>query len=224
MKQTSLQTFGKPPLPRGYTPTHVITKRKCGNKFLLAYVFKATGKKTQYLISGQDVHKDISIGNFISEDPEKQKSLDVARNFLLKMPANPIFETDYKDKNNPGTYKGKIFNEPFLAIFDTHWVIERIGVDWKNGVFHEDHKNDYEIQAYILNELFRQTHGVPLKDFIFVFLKDGYEYHAECITDEKAWKRKGTMIKNALDSIKRFEFKKNVSWSCQWCEFQEMCI
>lgn len=224
MKQSTLQTFGKPPLPRGYSTSHILTKRKCGYKFLLAYIYKAKGKKTEHLLKGSDVHEDISKGVFVSDDPEKQQKLTIALGFLQKMPENPIFETDYKDKNNPGTYKGTIFEKPFMGTFDVHWIDARIGVDWKSGSYHEDYKNDYEIQAYILNELFKQKHGHYLRKFVFVFLKDGHQYEAECITNPKAWKRKGNMIQNALDSIKRLEFEKKVSWACDWCEFREMCI
>jgi len=227
MKQTQIQTFSsfqKPPLPKGYSTSHILTKRKCGYKFLLAYIYKAKGQRMEHLQYGSDVHEDISKGNFESDNPETQKLLDVARTFLEGMPANPIFETSIKDKNNPGTYKGRIFDQPFLGVFDVHWVEERIGVDWKSGSFHEDRKNDYEIQAYVLNELFMQRHGHYLRKFVFVFLKDGYQYEAECITDARAWKRKGNMIQNALDSIKKLEFEKRVSFSCQWCEYQGMCI
>jgi len=224
MKQAQIQTFGNPPLPRGYSTSHILTKRKCGYKFLLAYIYKAKGKKTEPLLKGSDVHEDISKGIFVSDDPEKQQKLTIALNFLQEMPEDPIFETDSKDKNNPGTYKGTVFEKPFMGTFDVHWISERIGVDWKSGSFHEDYKNDYEIQAYILNELFMQKHGHYLRKFVFVFLKDGYQYEAECITNPRAWKRKGNMIQNALDSIKRLEFNKKVSWACEWCEYQGMCI
>jgi len=223
MKQATLQAFGKPPLPRGYSTSHILTKRKCGYKFLLAYIYKAKGKKTESLTKGSDVHEDISKGIFVSEDPEKQKLLTVAQEFLSEMPDNPIFETDFSDKNNPGTYKGYIMDKPFLGTFDVHWL-EGIGVDWKSGAYHKEYKNDYEIQAYILNELFKQKHGYPLKQFVFVFLKDGFRYEAECITNEKAKTRKETMVRNALDSINRLEFEKRVSYSCDWCEFQGMCM
>jgi len=176
------------------------------------------------MLFGSDVHDDISKGIFESEYPEKQRLLNVAKLFLSETPCNPVFETNYEDKNNPGTYKGYLFEHPFIGTFDVHWVNERIGADWKTGNFHKEYKNDYEIQAYILNELFKQKHGYGLDKFVFVFLKDGFRYEAECITVDKAKKRKETMIYNALDSIKRLEFKKKVSFGCQWCDYQKMCI
>ncbi len=221
--QAKLQSFGKPPLPKGYSPSHILTKRKCGHKFLLAYILKAKGRKMQQLEEGSDIHSDISKGIFESEDPIKQEKLLIAQNFLQSMPINPIFETDYTDKNNPGTYKGVVFNVPFMATFDTHWIEERLGLDWKSGLLKKD-KADYEIQAYILNELFKQTHKHNLRQFFFVSLKSGEIYEAESIQNGTVRTRTELKIKNALDSIKKLEFKKNVSFSCQWCEFQGMCI
>lgn len=225
MTQTNIQTFVKPPLPKGYSTSHILTYRKCQYKFLLAYIYKVRVEtKFQPLILGSDVHDDISKGIFNSEDLNKQKMLNVASQFLAEMPENPIFETDIDDYNNPGTFRGTCFNLPFLGVFDVHWINERIGVDWKTGIYHEEYKGDYEIQAYILNELFMQKYKTNLKRFVFVFLKDGFRYEAQSIYDGAVRRRTETKIKNALDSIKRLDFKKRVSFSCQWCDFQGMCI
>ncbi|MDD3051956.1 MAG: PD-(D/E)XK nuclease family protein [Candidatus Cloacimonetes bacterium] len=223
MKQATLQTFGKPPLPRGYSTSHILTKRKCGHKFLLAYIFKAKGKQTQPLKLGSDVHADIAEGKFISEDPDKQKMLNAALEYLNKMPDNPVFETTFDDKNNPGKFTGTVFESRFMGLFDVHWVDNRIGVDWKTGTMKED-KGDYEIQAYILNELFRQKYKHNLRTFEFVFLKSRDIYEAESIQNGAVRTRTERKIKNALDSIKRYEFEKKVSFGCQWCEYQGMCI
>ena len=160
----------KAPLPKGYSPSHILTYRKCEYKFLLAYIFKAPVKTTyQPLLTGSDIHKDISKGIFVSEDPNIQRILTVAHNFLSNMPENPIFETNFEDNENPGTFKGTIFELPFLATFDVHWVEEGIGVDWKVSEQKEQYYEGYEIQAYILNELFKQRHKKNLKKFYFVF-------------------------------------------------------
>jgi hypothetical protein len=225
MKQASIQTFGKPPLPKGYSTSHILTYRKCEYKFLLAYIYKVKVEtKFKPLLLGSDVHSDISKGQFISEDPDKQKMLDVARQFLSVMPSNPVFETEISDKDNPGTFKGYIFDVPFMGIFDVHWPDDRIGADWKTGKFHEEYKNDYEIQAYVLNELFKQKYKRSLRKFVFVFLKDGVRYETECIANEKARLRKEKMIKGALASIRSLKFEKKVSFACQWCDYQGMCI
>ena len=97
MMQAKIQTFGKPPLPKGYSPSHILTKRKCGYKFLLAYILKAKGKEMKQLTEGSDVHSDISHGIFESNDQTKQEKLSIAHKFLCTMPDNPIFETDYLD-------------------------------------------------------------------------------------------------------------------------------
>ena len=223
--QAKLQTFGKPPLPKGYSPYHILTYDKCGNKFLLIYIYKVHVKPTyQPILKGSDLHTDISLGDFESEDSETQKMLDIAREFLLEMPANPTFETSMDDKNNPGTYRGTIFSLPFLAVFDVHWINERIGADWKRSKHNKKYDDSYEIQAYILNELFRQKYGFPLEKFYFVFLKDGKRYEAQSIYPGEVRDRIEMKIKNILDSIRRLEFRKNVSWSCQWCECRGLCI
>lgn len=149
----------KPPLPKGYSPSHILTYRKCEYKFLLAYIFKAPVKITfQPLLTGSDIHECIAKGLFASEDPNIQRILTVAHDFLSKMPENPIFETNFEDVENPGTFKRTVFDLPFLATFDVHWVDERIGIDWKVSEQKEKHYENYEIQAYILNELFKQKY------------------------------------------------------------------
>ncbi len=223
MKQASLQTFGKPPLPKGYSTSHILTKRMCGHKFLLAYVFKAKGKPSDSAKFGSDVHSEIAQGIFKSYDPDKQKMLDIALGYLHKMPENPVFETTYEDKNNPGKFYGKIFDQPFMGMFDVHWVEERIGVDWKTGSQKED-KGDYEIQAYILNELFNQKYKHNLRKFEFVFVKNGEIYEAKSIQNGAVRIRTEKKIKNALESIQRYEFEKKVSWACEWCDYKGLCL
>lgn len=81
--QAKLQTFGKPPLPKGYSPSHILTYRKCEYKFLLAFIYKAKVEtKFQPLLKGSDVHEDISKGIFISKDPEKQRLTKYCKEFL----------------------------------------------------------------------------------------------------------------------------------------------
>lgn len=99
MKQSTIQTFQtfvKPPLPKGYSPSHILTYRKCEYKFLLAFVYKAK-VETKYkpLLEGSTVHELISNGIFISDDTIAQDYLSVAKDFLTEMPENPIFETAF---------------------------------------------------------------------------------------------------------------------------------
>lgn len=224
MKQANIQTFGKPPLPKGYSTSHILTYRYCSYKFLLAYIYKVKVEtKFKPLLIGSDVHDDISKGIFVSDDQDKQKMLTTAQKFLFNMPENPVFETNYEDHNNPGTFRGSVFNIPFIGTFDVHWPNSHIGVDWKTGSMKED-KGAYEIQAYILNELFTQKYKHNLRKFDFVFLKSDDIYEAHSIYNGAVRKRTETKIQNALNSIKRLEFKKKTSFSCQWCEFQGMCI
>lgn len=224
VSQSRIQTFGKPPIPKGYSPSHILTYRKCEYKFLLAYIYKVQ-VKTKYkpMLEGSSIHELISKGIFVSDDPVTQNLLATAKDFLIDMPDNPIFETSFEDKNNPGTFRGTVFNTPFLATFDVHWS-EGIGADWKSGEYHEKYKGEYEIQAYILNELFKQRYGYQLKKFLFVFLKDGYTYHAQSIYKNAVRTRTETKIKNALESIRKLEFKKKTSFSCEWCDYRGFCI
>src|SRR5665647_1319282 len=215
----------KSPLPKGYSPSHILTYRKCEYKFLLAYIYKAPVKTTfQPLLTGSDIHEDISKGRFVSEDPNMQRMLTVAHNFLNNMPENPIFETNFEDVNNPGTFKGTVFELPFLATFDVHWVDERIGVDWKVSEQKEKYYEDYEIQAYILNELFKQKYKNNLRKFYFVFLKDGSHYEAQSINNEIMRSRTENKILYALERVNTLEFKKKISRACEWCDYRVMCI
>ena len=225
MTQANIQLLGKPPLPKGYSTSHVLTYRKCKYKFLLAYIYKVKVEtKFKPLILGSNIHEDISRGIFISEEPGKQALLNVAHGFLNEMPANPVFETSISDTENPGTFKGSILEVPFLGVFDVHWPEERIGVDWKTGKFNEEYKNDYEIQAYVLNELFRQKYKRNLRRFVFVFLKDGFRYEAGCITDDRVRLRKEKMVRTALQEIKTLKFEKRISRACEWCDYRGICI
>lgn len=215
----------KAPLPKGYSPSHILTYRKCEYKFLLAYIFKAQVKITyQPLLTGSDIHEDISKGIFVSEDPNRQRMLTVANDFLSNMPENPIFETNFEDVENPGTFKGTIFELPFLATFDVHWVHERIGIDWKVSEQKEKYYEGYEIQAYILNELFKQRYKKNLKKFFFVFLKDGSHYEAQSIHEGTVRNRTESTILNAIEGVNKLEFKKKISWACEWCEYRGLCI
>lgn len=104
------------PLPKGYSPSHILTYRKCEYKFLLIFIYKAK-VETKYkpLLDGSNIHEDISKRIFESEDSNKQNMLNVAKNFLVTMPENPVFETSFEDRNNPGTFKGKLFDLPFFS-------------------------------------------------------------------------------------------------------------
>jgi hypothetical protein len=215
----------KAPLPKGYSPSHILTYRKCEYKFLLAYIFKAQAKITyQLLLTGSDIHEDISKGIFVSEDPNIQRMLTVAHDFLSNMPENPIFETNFEDVENPGTFKGTIFKLPFLATFDVHWVDERIGVDWKVSEQKEKYCGSYEIQAYILNELFKQRYKINLQKFYFVFLKDGSHYEAQSIYEGTVRNQTERIILNAIEGVNKLEFKKKLSRECEWCEYSSLCI
>jgi len=213
-----------PPLPKGYSTSTILTYRKCGHKFLVIHVFHAKIEKTASQSTGSDIHSDISECRFISEDPEKQRMLNVAQEFLSEMPTNPVFETTYEDPNNPGIFRGMIFGKPFIGIFDAHWVEERQGVDWKASKHNEKYDSDYEIQAYILNELFKQKYKHNLRKFTFVFLKDGFRYEAQSIYNGAVRNRTEKKIKSALDGISNYEFKKKRSYACQWCECKGLCI
>ncbi len=225
VSQAKIQPFGKPPLPKGYSPSHVLTYQRCEYLFLLIYVYKVVVKITyKPLIEGSNIHKDISKGNFISSCPETQQMLNVAREFLSEMPVNPIFETSIDDKDNPGTYRGTVFDNPFLAVFDTHWITERIGVDWKRSKHNKKYDDNYEIQAYILNELFRQAHGFPLEKFYFIFLKDGFRYEAQSIYVGETRAKIELKIITILENINRLNFPKHRSYACEWCDYRGYCL
>lgn len=119
--------------------------------------------------------------------------------------------------------KGNYSISLFLATFDVHWT-EGFGADWKMSEFNEKYTGEYEIQAYILNELFKQKYGYQLKKMYIVFLKDGHIYEAQSIYKNAIRTRTEIKIKNALEGVRKLEFKKKVSWACEWCDCKGLCL
>ena len=75
-----------------------------------------------------------------------------------------------------------------------------------------------------LNELFKQKYQNNLRKFYFAFLKDGSSYEAQSIYDGTERSRTESKILNAIEGVKKLEFKKQVSWACEWCEYRGLCI
>ena len=222
--QTTLQTEEKYPLPRGFSPSHIIGYCTCPRAFFIRYVLKIKPEYISPILElGSNVHEKLANQIFESDNPDEQKYLTVAKESFDKLPENPIFETTYLDKNNPGKYTGFCFRYPFVATFDIHWLDPARGLDWKTGTYKERKNWQYEIQAYLLNELFKQRYKKDLTEFKFIFLSDGFEYRAKS-RSHNGWKlRTEARIENALQDIQARRFDKKQSFACDWCDVQSYC-
>jgi len=222
--QTQLQLEDKYPLPRGFSPSHIIGYIACPRSFFIRYVLKVKPDFISPVLElGSRVHEKLSNLIFESDNPEEQRYLSVAYDAFQRLPANPILETTYQDKTNPGRYTGQCLHYPFAATFDIHWLQPALGVDWKTGKYNERKNWQYEIQAYILNELYRQKNGYGINDFRFIFLDNGYVYHAQSLFLGELRTGIEEQIRSALDAIHARRFDKKVSYACSWCDVREYC-
>jgi hypothetical protein len=222
--QTTLQTEEKYSLPRGFSPSYIIGYRSCPRQFFIRYVLKVKPDFISPILEmGSRVHTAISQQVFRSDNPDEHAYLQVAREMLAELPGNPVFETTYDDPSNPGMFKGRCFSYPFIGFFDIHWVDPAMGADWKTGSYKQRKNPEYEIQAYILNELYQQKQGYKLNEFRFIFLADGEIYRAKSITPGSWRDRTEGRIKDAIRDIHAYRFPKKRSFACDWCEVSEYC-
>lgn len=222
--QTTLDTEEKYPLPRGFSPSHIIGYRSCPRQFFIRYVLKIRIAVTSPILEmGSRVHDAIARQMFESDNPEVQAYLNVAKEAMRTLPSNPVLETTYEDKNNPGRFFGRCFSYPFAGTFDIHWLDPAMGADWKTGSYKERKNGDYEIQAYLLNELFKQKYGFYLTEFRLIFLKDGYEYYAKSLIQGRSRTVTEKSILNALRDIHARRFPRKESFACGWCEVSQYC-
>lgn len=162
--------------------------------------------------------------DFSSEDPIEKEMLIRARNFLAKMPPNPIFETKYSDGDkNPGRFYGNVLGQRAISVFDVHWIEDPNAIDWKTGNFYSTYTEHFEIQGYFLSELYRQKYDKSLKNIYFKFLKDDHEYVAKVVNDIKAKSKIEKTIKKVLYNIEEGEYPKNCGKLCSSCDYSSVC-
>jgi len=201
------------------------TYHSCPRKYYLQYILNLKEPiESPWLEFGSRVHSKLSNNIFDSEDPQEQIMLKNGKKFLDSMPKNPIRETSYEDSNNPGRFFGDVLGHRAVGIFDLHWTPDTsMAADYKTGQFWKSYTSHFDMQAWMLNELFKQKYDQPLKRFCFAFLKDGTIYEPECITDEKASKKTERAINKILNGIESEKFTKKCGNLCNSCGMNTLC-
>lgn len=196
----------------------------CPRKFYLQYIKNLKSPlESPWLEFGSKVHSNLANEVFESEDPVEHEMLQRGKKFLSGMPLNPVKETTYADKNNPGRFFGDVLGQRAVGIFDLHWPTECIGADWKTGSFYKSFTQHFDMQAWVLNELFKQAYDKPLKGFYFPFLKTDTVYQPACITDEKENKKVEKAIKKILSGMEEEKYEKKCSNLCGSCNMSVLC-
>jgi len=172
---------------------------------------------------GSKVHGKIAKFDFEADNTIEQHMLKNAKKFLDGMPENPIMETTYEDKQNPGRFFGELFGHRCIGIFDFHWPDCSIAGDWKTGKLDLRYTQSYDVQAYILAELFKQKYGKSLDKFYFKFLRDGGLYPARSIVESELRDKTTDIILDALIGIDANEYLKCKGPLCNWCDAKKLC-
>src|SRR5574343_668092 len=128
----------------------------CPKKYFFQYVQGLPFAPSEAMILGSKVHGKIAIFDFSGDNTLERHMLNHAKKFLDGLPANPVMETTYEDKNNPGRVFGDVFGQRTVGIFDFHWPDKGIAGDWKTCKLDMRYTQGYDVQAYILAELFKQ--------------------------------------------------------------------
>lgn len=196
---------------------------KCPRNYYLSYIIKVPFEPSPEMLRGSRIHEKISNFDFSSEDVLERHMLKNANSFLQKLPPNPIMETTYEDKNNPGRFYGDLFNQRTVGIFDFHWKDPSIAGDWKTGKLNPRFTKGYEVQAYILNELYKQKYNTCLEKFYFKFLRDGAVYQAKCLHPSLERNAITDMILDALCGIETKEYHPIRGPLCKWCGVRDYC-
>jgi hypothetical protein len=150
--------------------------------------------------------------------------LTVAQEILQNMPGNPIFETSYESRNNPGKLYGEVLGRKAVAILDVHWPDIAVARDWKTGKFHgEKYTEQYEIQSYFCGTLFEQKYDKPLEAMHFDFLLPNKTYTAKVIKDSRERSKVEYRINQVLKGIEKESFQKKKSKLCDYCQYNFCC-
>lgn len=211
------------PLPKVLSTSQVTTYGNCPRRYAFDYVLKVPVLvKSEALEVGSRVHGAIAAGEDLAA-PDEQAMVDRARLALTRLPPDPVVETTYGDRDNPGRLFGEVLGERFVGIFDAHWPVEGLGLDWKTGGFKPKYTQSQETQAYILADLFRQQYDRPLDEFQFHFLKTGDVYRAKAIVAGRERDAASRRIMAAIEGIRGRRFEKKRGPLCSYCEHQGIC-
>ncbi len=204
--------------------SQILDYRNCPLAYKVRYVLKVEPPcpPSEAMKRGSRVHAAIANGSDLA-DPGEMAMFERARAFLKTAPPNGIFETSYEDTNNPGCRIGNLHGIPAVGIFDVHWIHPPLGVDWKTGRFKPRHTTQYEIQAYVLNELYHQTYGHRLDAMRFVFLQNGAIFDARCLSEPKSHEVVAAEIDAAIAGIAAGAFERRVRPLCPHCDWWPYC-
>jgi hypothetical protein len=203
------------------------TYMNCPFKYYLQYVAEFKAKKTsKELEFGKYIHNLIATSNFNPLDSNNltQILLRRAQNFVNQLPSPYRLETSYSDPANPCRFLGEIEGKQFVGVFDIVWepVVARQGLDWKTGKFNNRYLEHLDIQAYILNELYKERYDVSMDEFYFKFLKTGDLYCPRCVHAPGAADETRSLIVDLIEGIEDRNFYK-VKRLCKWCEYKAIC-
>lgn len=204
--------------------SQILDYRNCPLAYKVRYVLNVEppGPPSDALERGSRVHTAIANGSDLA-DPAEMAMVERARAFLKAAPSDGIFETSYQDPDNPGYLVGNLHGIPAVGIFDVHWIDPPLAVDWKTGRFNRRYVVEYEIQAYVLNELYRQTYGHALDTMRFVFLRDGRIFDAGCLSESRSREVVAAEIDAAIAGIAAGLFERKVGPLCPHCDWWPYC-
>jgi hypothetical protein len=211
-------------LPKVVSTSQINTYRHCPRQYFLRYVMKIeTDIKSPALELGSKIHSCISNQCFESDIPIEKLMLTRAKAILDMYPPNPILETTHEDPHNPGRFFGDVLGKRAIGVFDFHWADLPFAGDWKTGNFYSQYTESFEVQAYILNQLYKQKYGNPLSGFSFEFLKVGNLYDAKCIKESEARTTIENAIQETFENIEWCKFDRHKGPLCKWCDLAEHC-
>lgn len=211
------------PLPKVFSTSQIGTYATCPRQYAYRYVLKIPTLVTPpALVTGSRIHAAIATGDSL-DDTVEQTMVNRARQVLAELPPNPVIETTYEDRNNPGRFFGDVCGERFIGIFDAHWPADRIAVDWKTGKYHPRYTASQDLQAYVLGELFTQAYSEPLAEFRFEFLKDAATYRAKSLVPGRSRTKAQETILTAVSGIRARSFEPCTGKLCAYCEHAGVC-
>lgn len=195
----------------------------CPKKYFYQYVQGLPFVPFEAMIRGSRVHSKIAVFDFKSNDVLELHMLRNAKWFLETLPSDPVMETTYEDKHNPGRFFGNVFGQWTVGIFDFHWPDHGIAGDWKTGKLDLRYTQSYDVQAYILAELFKQKYNRDLAEFHFKFLRDGGHYVPDCLTPSEKRDATTDLILDALVGITSEDYPRCKGPLCNWCDARKLC-
>ena len=211
------------PLPKMYSTSQVTAYGTCPRQYAYRYVLKIPVLTTpEAMAKGSRIHAAIADGSGCAASDE-QAMVEKARRYLDIFPDDPIIETTYEDRQNPGRLRGTVCGYPFVGIFDVHWTEPAVGLDWKTGNYKPKYSTGLETQGYVLGELYRSEYDTDLEALAFVFLKTGDVHYAKAIHEGRSRTAAENRIEKAIDGIQCREFDKKRSPLCHYCEHKAIC-